>query len=780
MNPLLILPEARNGISLGLFKKRGLNAVLLFASLLAIFLFSNSAAMANDNKAIAGIGAGSNHMAAIEAADCTFVVATDGKDENPGTPSNPFRTIQKSADVAQPGDIICVREGIYSESTSHFRNSGTSAQPVTLINYPGERPILEGGAALEDWLLYAGNTYYTEDFDHSFYVIMVSEDEQMLMYDHSSSPDTMIAGSMIKEGNRIYVFPYSGSVSEHTYVLNYLPTAIRFESDSYIIIDGLTFKNYNDNTIVGDSASHHINIQNCVFKNNVRTSLTFSGDYITVDNCDISWSGVFAIHFTGKHSIARNCTADYISNAFYASHGAEDILFENCEASHFARRGIPNTAFHTDGDGVGIGVSNGVVVRNCYFHDSGNDFIISAPDDQKGYAFDVWKADQFTIEKNILHSVDSAIHIAPGSNGLIANNLIYDTEGAAAIGFYGSNENPGYAMRVYGNTIYNCSNDGIAIKPQTSDVTIKNNLVANCGGYEYHIYADNGHIEDHNLFYDVNTANVISWLGSPLSLADYQASVGQGLNSLSQDPLLLKPDIGDFHLQPGSPAIDAGEELAELATDIEETSRPQGMAFDIGAYETHVSTSFIDVPADHWAYIYIEVLYQARYTAGCCVNPPMYCPEQILTREEAAVFTVRGVHGVDFAPLQPTIQIFDDVPLSRWSVDWITQLWEDDYTAGCGTDPLIYCPARDNSLAEGCVFFLRMMYGSDYIPPDTVGIFADAPAGEWYTRWVEAAYNAGLIEPCQTIPELLICPNEPLSRAKAAYMMCQAKDLPLP
>ena len=42
---------------------------------------------------------------------------------------------------------------------------------------------------------------------------------------------------------------------------------------------------------------------------------------------------------------------------------------------------------------------------------------------------------------------------------------------------------------------------------------------------------------------------------------------------------------GDFRLQSGSPAINAGETLASVTVDHVGTSRPQGGAHDIGAYE---------------------------------------------------------------------------------------------------------------------------------------------------------------------------------------------------
>jgi hypothetical protein len=41
----------------------------------------------------------------------------------------------------------------------------------------------------------------------------------------------------------------------------------------------------------------------------------------------------------------------------------------------------------------------------------------------------------------------------------------------------------------------------------------------------------------------------------------------------------------DYHLQPGSPAIDAGTSEGAPDTDCEGTARPQGLTYDIGAYE---------------------------------------------------------------------------------------------------------------------------------------------------------------------------------------------------
>jgi len=162
----------------------------------------------------------------------------------------------------------------------------------------------------------------------------------------------------------------------------------------------------------------------------------------------------------------------------------------------------------------------------------------------------------------------------------------------------------------------------------------------------------------------------------------------------------------------------------------------------------------------------------------------MYCPDRILNRAESAVFVMRGAYGAIAEPPYPTpaASTFDDVAPAYWGIGWIESMWTDGFTAGCGTDPLIYCPLRDHTRAEGSVFFLRVKNGVTYSPPPPVGIFDDVALAAWYAGWVEAAYSEGLLPPCQTNP-LKFCPDDALDRSWAAYMMVWAKGgfgLPAP
>jgi hypothetical protein len=190
---------------------------------------------------------------------------------------------------------------------------------------------------------------------------------------------------------------------------------------------------------------------------------------------------------------------------------------------------------------------------------------------------------------------------------------------------------------------------------------------------------------------------------------------------------------------------------------------------------------FEDVPYGYWAKDYIEALYSAGYVAGCSTSPRLYCPDRILTRAESSVFILRGAHGAIASPptTPPPTASFADVDPAFWGYGWIESLYAEGYTAGCGTDPLVYCPLRNHTRAEGSVFFLRIKNGVAYTPPTPTGIFSDVDLAAWYSGWAEAAYSEGLLPACSATP-LQFCPDDPLDRSWAAYMMVQAKGIAAP
>ncbi|MBF2047353.1 MAG: right-handed parallel beta-helix repeat-containing protein [Elainella sp. C42_A2020_010] len=79
----------------------------------------------------------------------SYYVSGQGNDNNTGLSSNsPFRTLQKAADLTQPGDTVYVMNGTYTyadpfDSVLNIRNSGTANAWITYRAYPGHAPKLK-------------------------------------------------------------------------------------------------------------------------------------------------------------------------------------------------------------------------------------------------------------------------------------------------------------------------------------------------------------------------------------------------------------------------------------------------------------------------------------------------------------------------------------------------------------------------------------------------------------------------------------------------------------
>ena len=74
-----------------------------------------------------------------------YYVSPTGSDSQTGAIERPFASLQHAHDLAQPGDTIYLRGGVYALTNGiQLTRDGTSGAPITIANYPGETPILDG------------------------------------------------------------------------------------------------------------------------------------------------------------------------------------------------------------------------------------------------------------------------------------------------------------------------------------------------------------------------------------------------------------------------------------------------------------------------------------------------------------------------------------------------------------------------------------------------------------------------------------------------------------
>jgi len=197
----------------------------------------------------------------------------------------------------------------------------------------------------------------------------------------------------------------------------------------------------------------------------------------------------------------------------------------------------------------------------------------------------------YLVEKNTVSnggcripgSSDSSNGIALGalSGVVVRNNVITTFPGIGIVAWTRSNITPfNKRIRIYNNTIYKGTLGGIGLNNFLDTPVLRNNIVFNTSD----------RIDGDGSFPSVDSDyNLLAPGGSSLREGSHSI-VRTGNNGI-----VVNAAGGDFHLISTSPSRDKGLDLSALgnlaagstafSVDIANTPRPQGPAWDIGAYE---------------------------------------------------------------------------------------------------------------------------------------------------------------------------------------------------
>ena len=200
--------------------------------------------------------------------------------------------------------------------------------------------------------------------------------------------------------------------------------------------------------------------------------------------------------------------------------------------------------------------------------------------------------DKGLIEGNTLYNNGGyGIHLYKPGGGtandwVIRNNVVHSNGKGFEHSMSGWQQTAGVIItrgknnQFYNNIVYNNYKGGVSTSFGASDTLIANNTIY--GNDEFGIDisdAFGGSI-------GARVINNISYGNRGAQLTDSGTNTTLQ-NNLTTDPKFVNAAGGDFHLQAGSPAIDAGQTLAEVTNDFAYGVRPwpAGGAYDIGAYE---------------------------------------------------------------------------------------------------------------------------------------------------------------------------------------------------
>ena len=88
-----------------------------------------------------------------------FHVATTGSDDADGSEDRPFRTINRAADLAMPGDTVVVHSGEYREWVQPRRGGLSELRRITYTAAPGEHVVIKGSEQVTGWDRMSGDVW---------------------------------------------------------------------------------------------------------------------------------------------------------------------------------------------------------------------------------------------------------------------------------------------------------------------------------------------------------------------------------------------------------------------------------------------------------------------------------------------------------------------------------------------------------------------------------------------------------------------------------------------
>ncbi len=342
----------------------------------------------------------------------------------------------------------------------------------------------------------------------------------------------------------------------------------------------------------GDSAHPFQTIQHAA-------DLVNPGDSVIVENgvytrtgsvLDIERGGKIGKYVVFRAAVRWGAVIDGGQTSHTQPNGAENGVYLG--ASFVRVEGFEIRNVWHDGISPNSGVSDFQIVGN-HIHDVGR-YCETSGIGLSGMTF---INNNVIIEQNLIHDIgrdttgqngcnpgntywqnhDHGIYLSSGTNVIVRNNVFYNIVRGWAIQLY-----PDVLDQIYivNNTFAfpNPHEDGHVIVA----ATLSNAVIAN------------------NIFYQPLTAGVFFDGGTTSNVTvEYNlttggtAAEGNGVgvtlsNDLDNtDPKFVDASLFNFALQAGSPAIDAGVTLSYVTNDFLGTGRPQGAAYDIGAFEFH-------------------------------------------------------------------------------------------------------------------------------------------------------------------------------------------------
>jgi hypothetical protein len=244
------------------------------------------------------LGASLPPRIAASAGAIRVIDAVAGSDENSGSESAPWRTLEKAFASLGPGETALVKAGIYrGHLTPTGAASGSAAAPKTLAAYPGHEPLLIGGiraTGLQYWR-FRGLTLAPVGRDAGFHARGASGN---LEFEGVVFRDCPLGSGMVAENGCFNIQWFHCAFRDNGRAHTILDHGLYLKASGCVVAQSLFAGNSSYGVQLYPSARDNLIVNNTIVANGLRSS-------------DPRWSGgiVVAGPASARNRIVNNVVA---------------------------------------------------------------------------------------------------------------------------------------------------------------------------------------------------------------------------------------------------------------------------------------------------------------------------------------------------------------------------------------------------------------------------------------------------------------------------------------